>query len=224
MRWKRQQRTAASSSANSFRNLGGIPSGPEALSVFYGTKHLANFMSTDNDGGHIVVSDGQSGRARSIGITEKGISRKIRTKENGFIRRIKRYRTIRMNKWRKIGVTEAVKDFFFFFFFFLNKKQNYFSVEELSLSTFPLAERWTGSLNLSRTTIPSRYKSSISELRRSLIWLMHSFSIQDSRGAITIKPRIRKVIKEDAMHTLILVVMTSLTTVAVRSGLRVQKQ
>ena len=34
MRSKRRQRTDASSSANSFRNLGGMPSGPEALSVF----------------------------------------------------------------------------------------------------------------------------------------------------------------------------------------------
>ena len=34
MRRKRRQRTGASSSANSFRNLGGMPSGPEALSVF----------------------------------------------------------------------------------------------------------------------------------------------------------------------------------------------
>ena len=34
MRQKRRQRTGASSSANSFRNLGGMPSGPEALSVF----------------------------------------------------------------------------------------------------------------------------------------------------------------------------------------------
>ena len=32
---KRRQRTGASSSANSFRNLGGMPSGPEALSVLY---------------------------------------------------------------------------------------------------------------------------------------------------------------------------------------------
>ena len=31
---KRRQRTGASSSANSFRNLGGMPSGLEALSVF----------------------------------------------------------------------------------------------------------------------------------------------------------------------------------------------
>ena len=34
MRRKRRQRTGTSSSANSFRNLGGMPSGPEALSVF----------------------------------------------------------------------------------------------------------------------------------------------------------------------------------------------
>ena len=34
MRRKRRQRTGASSSANSFRNLGGMPSGPEALPVF----------------------------------------------------------------------------------------------------------------------------------------------------------------------------------------------
>ena len=34
MRQKRQQRTGVSSSANSFRNLGGMPSGSEALSVF----------------------------------------------------------------------------------------------------------------------------------------------------------------------------------------------
>ena len=34
MRRKRRQRTEDSSTANSFRNLGGMPAGPEVLSIF----------------------------------------------------------------------------------------------------------------------------------------------------------------------------------------------
>ena len=55
----RIQRTGASSSANSFRNLGGMPS-PEALSVFA-------FTSRDDDGGYRV---------------REGLSRRIRTLES----------------------------------------------------------------------------------------------------------------------------------------------
>ena len=49
-------------------------------------------------------------------MAERRICRKVRIKETDFISRRTSYRTIRMNKPRKVGITEV--DFFFFFFFF----------------------------------------------------------------------------------------------------------
>ena len=68
-------------------------------------------MSKDNDGGY-RVSGGLSERIGSIRITEQRISRKVRTKEIGFISRRTSYRTIRVNKRGNIGVIEVVEDFF----------------------------------------------------------------------------------------------------------------
>ena len=60
------------------------------------------------------------------------------------------------------------------------------------LSIFLLQKGWMGPTNLRKAVIPSRNKSSMSEFRRSLIWPMCSFSTLDSRGASTIKPRIKR--------------------------------
>ena len=48
MRRKRRQRTGASSSTNSFRNLGGMPSGPQALFVFKERKGLEGMKPSHN--------------------------------------------------------------------------------------------------------------------------------------------------------------------------------
>ena len=60
-------------------------------------KHPANFTSRDDDGGY-RVREGLSRRIRSIGIPERRISGKVRTKEIGFISWRTSYRTIMSNK------------------------------------------------------------------------------------------------------------------------------
>ena len=68
-----------------------------------------------------------SRRIRSIGIAERRIIGKVRTKEIGFISRRTSYRAIRANKLQKLLKI------------FLDKDQKHFSVgEELSLSIFLL--------------------------------------------------------------------------------------
>ena len=54
-------------------------------------------MSRDDDGGY-RVREGLSRRVRNIGITERRISGKVRTKESGFFSRRTSYRAIRANK------------------------------------------------------------------------------------------------------------------------------
>ena len=60
MRRKRRQSTGANSSANSLRNLGGIPSGPDALFVLRDDKTLRTLRG-EIMGGHIGLDRGLVG-------------------------------------------------------------------------------------------------------------------------------------------------------------------
>ena len=55
-------------------------------------------MSRDDDDGGYRVREGLSMRIRGIGIAERRISGKVRTKEIGFISRSTSYRAIRANE------------------------------------------------------------------------------------------------------------------------------
>ena len=71
MRRKRRQRTGASSSVNSFSNLGGMPSGHEALSVFKKQSTWLTLKAEMMMEG--IVLEGLSRRIRSTGIAERRI-------------------------------------------------------------------------------------------------------------------------------------------------------
>ena len=73
-------------------------------------KHPANSIGKYDERGH-NINEGQLGRIRIIKIAVGRISRKVRAKEIGFISRRTTYKTIRVNKWRKVEVQKLLKLF-----------------------------------------------------------------------------------------------------------------
>ena len=74
-----------------------MPSRPETLSVFEKQSTRRTLRAEIMIEG-IGLVRGKSGRVRSIGIAERKISRKVKTKKTGFISRKTSYRTIRAKK------------------------------------------------------------------------------------------------------------------------------